>query len=291
MLKSSLRPVPSATLAIALAGGWAVGAPFSVARADETTQLAAGVTCAPGGCDAVAKSITRPPGGGKSRPAPQQHIGQAGQGGGDAEDEATFAPTYGWERDEVPAGLVAAGKGMMPRVDGEEAKAPDPGRRKKAPMKEIVQQAVSRLKLPKPVIRTSPREDLSQVVRVPTWMWVERGTWGPVTTSAAVDGVQVTAEARPRKAVWSMGDGAVVECRGPGTPYSARFDPKESSPDCGYTYERASTAMPGKAFPVKVQVVWDVEWEGGGRSGVVPGLVMTAERQLVVDEVQAVVTH
>ncbi|WP_234025188.1 hypothetical protein [Streptomyces sp. MspMP-M5] len=239
----------------------------------------------------MAKSITKPPGGGKGTPAPQQHEQSAGHGGGNPIDEATSALSYGWERDEVPAGLLAAGKGMVPRVEGEDAKAPDTGGRRKAGVREIVRQAVSRLRLPKPVIHTSPREDLAQVVRVPTWIWVDKGTWGSVATSAAVDGVSVTAKARPRKAVWSMGDGAVVECRGPGTPYSDRFDPKESSPDCGYTYQQASTSMPGKAFPVKVQVVWDVEWEGGGKSGVVPGLVMAAERPLVVDEVQAVVTH
>ncbi|UZJ34225.1 hypothetical protein [Streptomyces endophytica] len=157
-------------------------------------------------------------------------------------------------------------------------------------MRVVVQQAVSRLKLPKPVIHTSPREDLVQVVNVPTWMWVERGAWGPVTTAAAVDGLEVTATARPRRTVWSMGDGGSVVCRGPGTPYSAEYGPKASSPDCGYTYRRASTSEPAKAFPVSVRVIWDVEWRGGGRSGTVPGLAMSARRRLVVDEVQAVVT-
>nr|WP_237550430.1 hypothetical protein [Streptomyces sp. SID8354] len=187
-------------------------------------------------------------------------------------------------------GLVNAGKGLLPRVDGEEATNPKADAKEHVPVRVAVQRAVSQLKLPKPVIHTSPHEDFAQVVNVPTWMWVERGTWGPVTTSAAVDGVEVTATARPRKAVWSMGDGGSVVCSGPGTPYSTRFGPKASSPDCGYTYRRASTSEPGKAFPVSVRVIWDVEWKGGGRTGVVPGLAMSAQRQLVVDEVQAVVT-
>ncbi|MGW3627532.1 hypothetical protein [Streptomyces sp. NPDC000880] len=158
-------------------------------------------------------------------------------------------------------------------------------------MEVVVQRAVERLKLPKPVIRTSPDEDFVQVVHVPTWMWMERTTWGPVSTSAAVEGVKVTATARPQKAVWSMGEGGEVVCRGPGTPYSDSYRPKASSPDCGYTYRRASLSAPGKAYTVSVQVTWDVEWHGGGQAGVVPGLVMAAERQLVVDEVQAVVTR
>ncbi len=76
---------------------------------------------------------------------------------------------------------------------------------------------------------------------------------------------------------------------GPGTPYSAAHDARASSPDCGYTYRRASVGVPGGAFTVSVEVTWDVTWHGGGQSGVVPGQVMRAQRQLVVDEVQAVV--
>ncbi|OIK01080.1 hypothetical protein BIV25_06040 [Streptomyces sp. MUSC 14] len=159
------------------------------------------------------------------------------------------------------------------------------------PVEVVAQQAVRRLKLPTPVIHTSPAEDFVQVVHVPTWMWVEHSTWGPVSASAAVEGVEVTATARPRQAVWSMGEGGQVVCRGPGTPYSDVYSPKDSSPDCGYTYQRASLSVPGRAYTVSVQVTWDVEWHGGGQAGVVPGLAMTAERQLVVDEVQTVVTR
>ncbi|AZM50996.1 hypothetical protein DMB38_25995 [Streptomyces sp. WAC 06738] len=155
----------------------------------------------------------------------------------------------------------------------------------------VVQRAVEQLKLPEPVIRTSPDEDFVQVVRVPTWMWVEHSSWGPVSTSAAVEGVRVTAVARPRRAVWSMGEGGQVVCRGPGTPYSGAYSPKASSPDCGYTYRRASFSAPGQAYQVSVRVVWDVQWQGGGQAGVVPGLVMDSQRELVVDEVQAVVTR
>ncbi|WP_344396297.1 hypothetical protein [Streptomyces vastus] len=181
--------------------------------------------------------------------------------------------------------------GILPRFDGDK-KEPDAGADgEQIPVEAVAQQAVERLELPEPVIRTSPDEDFVQVVHVPTWMWVEEGSWGPETAKAQVPGVEVTATARPRKAVWSMGEGGTVVCDGPGTPYSDAYSPKASSPDCGYTYRRASLSAPGKAYTVSVQVTWDVEWQGAGESGVVPGLVMSAERQLVVDEVQAVVTR
>lgn len=172
------------------------------------------------------------------------------------------------------------------QADGKSAPAPP-----RVSVEEVAQQAVARLELPKPVIHTSPDEDRAQVVHVPTWMWVEKSTWGPVSRTAEVTGVRVTATARPRSAVWSMGDGEQVTCRGPGTPYSVRFRPEATSPDCGHVYRRASVSAPGGRFTVSVRVTWDVEWTGGGKSGVVRGLTIGAERQLVVDEVQTVVVR
>jgi hypothetical protein len=158
------------------------------------------------------------------------------------------------------------------------------------PVETVVERAVRQLRLPQPVIRTSPDAGVDQVVRVPTWLWVERSDWEPVSTSVAVTGVRVTATARPVRAVWSMGDGGSVVCRGPGTPYSDSFRPDQPSPDCGYTYLRSSRSEPGGAFPVTVRVEWDVTWHGAGRTGDVHGLATSAQRQLVVDEVQAVVS-
>ncbi|WP_229698948.1 hypothetical protein [Wenjunlia tyrosinilytica] len=210
---------------------------------------------------------------------------KARSGGGGPKGPPTVSSS-GWEYD------LGGGVGILPRFDGDEAMKPEPGGGgEQVAVEVVVQRAVERLKLPKPLIRTSPDEDFVQVVHVPTWMWVEDKTWEPVSVSAAVEGVRVTATARPRKAVWLMGEGGEVVCRGPGTPFSGAFSPRASSPDCGYTYRRASLSAPGGAYTVSVEVTWDVEWRGGGRSGVVPGLVMSGRRRLVVDEVQAVVTR
>jgi hypothetical protein len=155
----------------------------------------------------------------------------------------------------------------------------------------VAQRAVARLQLPRPVLHTNPDEDSAQVVNVPTWMWVERSTWHPVSASVSADGVRVVATARPRTALWAMGDGAEVTCHGPGTPYAGGRSPRAASPDCGHTYRKASSAEPGRAYTVTVRVVWDVTWQGNGRTGTVRGRSMTAEHRLVVDEVQAVATQ
>lgn len=277
----------AATLVIACV--WALGTPPSVARADESAEYVAGVACVPGSCEAVAKSVIRKHG----APASKRHQiakrpVRAGEGGrkGKSKPTGLLVPrATGWEY-----GLLG-GMGILPWFDARLAKKPKSGGGKKASVEVVVQRAIERLTLPEPVIRTSPDEDLAQVVHVPTWMWVERSRWRPVTASAAVDGVRVTATARPRRAVWSMGDGGQVVCRGPGTPYSAAYASTASSPDCGYTYRLASMTAPRQVYKVTVSVSWDVEWRGGGRSGVVPDLETVDERQLVVDEVQTVVTR
>ncbi|WP_235978645.1 hypothetical protein [Streptomyces lycii] len=181
------------------------------------------------------------------------------------------------------------GVGILPRFDAGKAKEQNRGGEQQVPVEIVAQRAVERLELPEPVIRTSPDEEFVQVVHVPTWMWAEHGTWEPVSVSASAGGVEVTATARPRKAVWSMGEGGRVVCQGPGTPYSDSYGAREPSPDCGYTYRRASLTEPGRAYTVSVEVTWDVRWHGAGQSGVVPGLEIEASRTLVVDEVQAVV--
>ncbi|TKA12267.1 hypothetical protein FCI23_07080 [Actinacidiphila oryziradicis] len=135
----------------------------------------------------------------------------------------------------------------------------------------------------------SPGEDVAQVVGVPTWLWVDGSVWRPVSRTARVPGMVVTATATPRRVVWSMGDGVRVTCVGPGTAYSARFAADSVSPDCGHVYRRSSAGRPGEAFTVTATIVWDVVWQGGGQAGAVPGLRSAAEIPVRVSEVQALV--
>lgn len=130
--------------------------------------------------------------------------------------------------------------------------------------------AVAQLQPPKPAVRLSPRTDGPQVVRVPTWMWLDQGQWQPVRATADVPGVSVVAVAKPSSVVWEAGDGATVTCDGPGTPYSRGADPASASPDCGHTYLHSSEVEPGGVFKMTATVHWSVSWSGGGEWGV-PG--------------------
>lgn len=254
------------------------------AAADNGLGTGARVSCAAGGCDVRAEVRGRPAvvAGGRSSTRSRRSLVQ--HGGGAVSGPPTIS-SDGWEYG------LGNGLGILPRFDGRGPKKPEPKHQQRVPVQVVARRAVEKLTLPKPVIRMSPHEDVAQVVGVPTWMWVEHGTWRPVAETAEVPGLKVTATARPVKAVWSMGEGGTVMCAGPGTAYSETYRGEEPSPDCGYTYRVSSLSEPEQLLTVSVQVTWDVEWRGGGRSGRVPGLVIAAERPLVVDEVQALVVR
>lgn len=153
---------------------------------------------------------------------------------------------------------------------------------------ELAEQAHSQLRLPAPRILANPRGE--QLVGLPTWLWLERGSWGEVSATAAVPGVSVTAVAHPRSVSWSMGDGTNLTCAGPGTPFPVGADPKGASPDCGYTYHWPSAGQPNLAYPVTATVHWTVTWSGAGQTGVFPDMTTTSATAFPVAESQAVNT-
>jgi len=153
---------------------------------------------------------------------------------------------------------------------------------------ELAEQARSQLRLPSPVIASSPAG--TQLVRLPTWLWVDRAVWQPRSATASVPGVSVTATATPTSVSWSMGDGATVTCAGPGTPFPAGGDPEAASPDCGYTFHRSSASAAGERFPATATVRWRVTWSGAGASGTFPDMTTSAGASFRVAEAQALGT-
>lgn len=152
---------------------------------------------------------------------------------------------------------------------------------------EVAALAREQLGLPTPKIQASPIGD--QLVNLPTWLWLAGG-WQRASATASVPGVSVTATAAPISVTWSMGDGGVVMCSGPGTPFAAGADPSSTSPDCGYTYRTSSASQPGEAFPVTATVNWTVTWTGAGQNGVYPDMTTSASVAFRVAESQGIAT-
>ncbi|KAA2246362.1 hypothetical protein F0L68_40715 [Solihabitans fulvus] len=149
---------------------------------------------------------------------------------------------------------------------------------------ELAVMARKQLRLPTPTIAANPSG--TQLVNLPTWMWLSSG-WGPISATAAVPGVSVTAVATPASVSWSMGDGSTVSCISAGTPFRPGTDPKAPSPDCGHTYRTSSASQAGQAFPVTATVHWTVAWSGAGQGGVFPDMTTAGNTVFRVAESQA----
>jgi hypothetical protein len=150
---------------------------------------------------------------------------------------------------------------------------------------ELARTAYNQLRLPSPAIEANPGGE--QLVGLPTWLWLDRGGWAPVSATASVPGVSVTATARPVSADWSLGDGTSVTCTGAGTPYPASARPKSASPTCGHTYRTSSAGQPGSTFRVSATVKWIVTWTGAGQGGTFPALTTTSTAAFRVAESEA----
>ncbi|MFE0025493.1 hypothetical protein [Amycolatopsis sp. NPDC059021] len=153
---------------------------------------------------------------------------------------------------------------------------------------ELAQQARSQLRVPAARIVSDPAG--TKLVHLPTWLWLDRGGWGVRSATASVPGASVTATAAPASVSWSMGDGSVLTCTGPGTSFPVGGDPRAVSPDCGHTYHRSSAGAPGQAFAVSATVHWTVTWSGMGAGGTFPDMTTSASAAFRVAEAQALGT-
>jgi hypothetical protein len=282
-LNTCLRVSGTAVLAAVLSAVGGFVAVSSWAEGDEGSYMGLfnGVRCRPSQCAVGAHSEQPARSHGRQAASSPQSItkDRAGRPTGPAVIESN-----GWEYD------LGGGMGILPRFGGHTPKpsAHDGGVRPGPAA--VERQVVRQLVLPAPVMRMSPDERHAQLVRVPTWMWLDRHRmWKPVSKTVKVPGVVVTATAAPQSATWVMGDGSTVVCEGPGTPYTAKYPADSVSPDCGHTYLRSSAGQPGEAYTVTVTVTWRVRWHGGGQQGVIPGLRTHARLPLRVAEAQALV--
>ncbi len=152
----------------------------------------------------------------------------------------------------------------------------------------LAARAVSQMQLRGPAIGSAPSSTGSGLVGLPVWLWTEAGPqhWGPISMTASVPGLSITATAQASKIDWDMGDGNTVTCTNPGTPYEARFGNSASS-SCGYRYTRSSRNQPAGRYTITGTTTWHVEWSGGGVSGT-QTLTLASTTTLQINELQVV---
>ncbi|MDQ3359960.1 MAG: hypothetical protein M3520_14300 [Actinomycetota bacterium] len=148
---------------------------------------------------------------------------------------------------------------------------------------ELARGAVESMNLRAIEIGIVPEQGADRVglVGLPTWMWVEDiegSTWGPITRTASSGPWSVTATAEVDRIEWDMGDGTIVTCTTPGTPYEDRFQDADS-PDCGHRYQEQGR------YAVSVTSYWVITWAGLGRSGTIE-MDLVQDGQIVMGEAQ-----
>lgn len=152
---------------------------------------------------------------------------------------------------------------------------------------QLAQMAVAQLGTTPPQIGIvpEPRPGYQGAVGLPVWMWT-KNAWAPQTSTAAVGGLAVTANARIVRVVWDMGDGHQVTCTKPGTPFAERWGVRDS-PDCGYRYDHVSYNKSGGKYRVTATATWQVGW-GGATNGDTT-LTSTSGVDIAIGEIQVVI--
>jgi hypothetical protein len=156
----------------------------------------------------------------------------------------------------------------------------------------LAYEAVAKMQLEAPQIRTAPGAGQVGLVNMPVWLWVEKSenTWGPIERDASVPGLTVTATAKVTAVDWSMGDGKTVRCETAGTAYQKSYGIK-ASPDCGYLYRKTSREQAGCKYKVSASARWDITWQSTlGDTGQI-SLTQQAGTQLRIGEAVPVLVN
>lgn len=157
-------------------------------------------------------------------------------------------------------------------------------------------QAERTLRLPQPSGNRSPSESETYhgspytYVNLWTWFWTDPASWQTRSATAHAGGVSATVTVRPTALVFDPGDGSpAVACRGPGRAWTSDDgDAKPTNGGCGYQY-RSATSQPLMSTQ---SIRWAVTWRASdGEAGTLPDLTTSRSGQLMVLQVESVVTR
>ncbi|MEU1153311.1 hypothetical protein ABZ369_09865 [Streptomyces sp. NPDC005918] len=156
--------------------------------------------------------------------------------------------------------------------------------------------AYDRIRVPDTRVELKPAH--GSTVNLPTWMWLDKGTFKAVGVRADLPGTGLyavttatpvalhlqpgTDEARTYPA---SGDCEIGEDGSIGTPYS-REAAATGDPHCGVEYLRATD---GRPYQLTASVTWAISWKGtGGATGDLPNGTFESTQDVHVQEIQSV---
>jgi hypothetical protein len=148
----------------------------------------------------------------------------------------------------------------------------------------LARQAYRQLPLLYPQPYTAPPANMTQLVGVRTWFWIDPNQWQARSATASVPGLSATVTARPAEVRWDTGDGTTITCDGPGTPYDPDRPDSLQHSDCSHVFEHDGE------HDVRATIVWQVRWTASdGTSGTLPDVTRATQFPLQAQERQAVI--
>ncbi|MGP3922483.1 hypothetical protein [Streptomyces sp. 8N616] len=160
----------------------------------------------------------------------------------------------------------------------------------------LAEYAYDKIRVPDTRVEMNP--DGKQTVNLPTWMWLDKGTFKPVKVRASLQEAGLWAETTAEPVSLHIDPGtedaqvfpASGDCRinddgSIGSPYTK--GKSDQDPPCGVTYLRSTTNAP--PHKLKATLTWKISWEGsGGTGGELPDGTFGTTTDVTVQEVQAI---
>ncbi|WP_328339671.1 hypothetical protein [Streptomyces violaceus] len=134
-------------------------------------------------------------------------------------------------------------------------------------------------------------------VNAPTWIWLDKGAFKPVSVTASLPGTGLwaTTTAKPvslhidpgtedAESLPASGECGINDDGSIGEPYAK--GKAELTPPCGVRYLRSSG---GDSYALEATLTWEISWEGsGGTGGDLPNGTFATTTEVPVQEYQAV---
>ncbi|AQS72143.1 hypothetical protein [Streptomyces pactum] len=155
--------------------------------------------------------------------------------------------------------------------------------------------AYDKIKVPDTEVELKPAT--KSTVNLPTWVWLDKGTFTEVKVRAELQSAGVWAETTAKPVALHLDPGtedaetypASGDCEidadgSIGTPYSK--GDADRTPPCGIRYLRASNDSP---YRLKASITWEISWEGsGGAQGDLPDGTFETTQDMAVQEIQSI---
>ncbi|MFF5368969.1 hypothetical protein [Streptomyces sp. NPDC013187] len=161
--------------------------------------------------------------------------------------------------------------------------------------KTLAEYAYNKVKVPDTEIELKPAA--KSTVNLPTWVWLDKGTFKDVKVRAALPNTGLWAETTAKPVALHLdpgtedaevfpasGDCAIDDDGSIGTPYAKGNADK--TPPCGIRYLRATDGAP---YQLSASVTWKITWEGSdGTDGDLPDGTFETTQDMNVQEIQSV---